>query len=274
MFKKVFCLECGLNVCENERGYSWNNRSTNFEAVWEICLIKCDFTTEIQPWTAESRIEPVSVGVVLIKKTRKIYISHICYVSERSFYKIHASEKLPLNYAFVKSVSNFIWLDAVCAAIWNANFWQQTENNSEHWPEWKWCHMYVRLAVNHLAALKRFRQTTFVALTKFAAPQILLQYMTSDYLTSCEQKTKNYRFTLVNKHEGTPWHFPVTFLIWMASKESSAENIERYVAIIVMKLPSDHSWRPITILRKTNLQLHSADICEIWGWKRGGQLAP
>ena len=103
MFKKVFCLECGLNVCENERGYSWNNRSTNFEAVWEICLIKCDFTTEIQPWTAESRIEPVSVGVVLIKKTRKIYISHICYVSERSFYKIHASEKLPLNYAFVKS---------------------------------------------------------------------------------------------------------------------------------------------------------------------------
>ena len=57
-----------------------------------------------------------------------------------------------------------------------------------------------------------FNQTTFVALTKFAAPQILLQYMTSDYLTSCERFFYLlYRFTLVNKHEGTAWHFPVTF---------------------------------------------------------------
>ena len=76
------------------------------------------------------------------------------------------------------------------------------------WVEWR--HMHVRLAVNHWAALKRFNQTTFVALTKFAATQIMSQCMTSDYLTSCERKTKNYSFTLVNKHEGTTWHFPVT----------------------------------------------------------------
>ena len=31
------------------------------------------------------------------------------------------------------------------------------------------------------------------------------------HLTSWEQKTNNYRFTLVNKHEGTTWHFLVTF---------------------------------------------------------------
>ena len=49
MLKFLFCHACGLNVCENECGYSWNNCSRNFEAVWEICLIKCDFTAEIQP---------------------------------------------------------------------------------------------------------------------------------------------------------------------------------------------------------------------------------
>ena len=52
--------------------------------------------------------------------------------------------------------------------------------------------MHVRFTVDHSAALKRFNQTTFVALTKFAATQILLQYMPSDYLTSCDRKTKYY----------------------------------------------------------------------------------
>ena len=98
MFKKFFGLECGLNVCENEQGYSWNNRSKNFEVVWEICLIKCDFTAEIQPRKTDSGTEPISVSVVWLKKTRKSYIYHIYYVSERSLYKIHASERLPLDY--------------------------------------------------------------------------------------------------------------------------------------------------------------------------------
>ena len=111
----------------------------------------------------------------------------------------------------VKSVSNFIWSDVICVAIWNANFWQQTENNSDPWHERKWQHTHVRLTVNHSAALKRFNQTTFVALIFFAVTQILSQCMMSDYLTSCERKTKYYRFTLVNKHEGITWHFPVTF---------------------------------------------------------------
>ena len=71
-------------------------------------LIKCDFTAEIQPRKTDSGTEPVSGGVVWLKKTKKSYIYHICYVRERSFYKIHASEKLPLNYAFLKSISNFI----------------------------------------------------------------------------------------------------------------------------------------------------------------------
>ena len=104
--KKIFCHECGLNVCENEWGYSWNNCSRNFEAVWEICVIKCDFTAEIQPRKTDSGTEPVSVGAVWLKKTRKSYIYHTNYVSERSFYKIHESERLPLNYAFVKSISD------------------------------------------------------------------------------------------------------------------------------------------------------------------------
>ena len=152
----------------------------------------------------------------LVKENKeKLYLSR--YVRERSFYKIHASEKLPLNYAFVKSKLNLIWSDVICVAIRNMNFWQQTKNNSDPWHKRKWHHMHIRLAVNHSAALKRFNQTTFVALTKFADPQILSQYMTSDYLTSCERKTKHYRFTLVNKHEGTMW----SHLIWMSSKESS-----------------------------------------------------
>ena len=171
--QKIFCHECGLNVCENEWGYSWNNCSRNFEAVWEICLTKCDFTAEIQPWRTDSGTEPVFVGAVWLKKTRKSYIYHTYYVSERSFYKIHESERLPLNYAFVKSISNFIWSDVICVVICNANFRQQTENNSDPWHERKWRHMHVRLAVNHSAALKSFNQKTFVVLTKCAAPQIL-----------------------------------------------------------------------------------------------------
>ena len=97
MFKKVFCHECGLNVCEDEWGYSWNNCSRNFETVWEICLVKCDFTAEIQPWKTDSGTEPVFVGAVWLKKTRKSYIYHTYYVSERLFYKIHESERLPLR---------------------------------------------------------------------------------------------------------------------------------------------------------------------------------
>ena len=85
-------------MCENEWGYSWNNCSRKFEAVWEKCLIKCDFTAEIQPQKTDSGTEPVSVGAVWLKKTRKSYIYHTYYVSERLFYKIHESERLPLNY--------------------------------------------------------------------------------------------------------------------------------------------------------------------------------
>ena len=133
MFQTFFGLECGLNVCENDWGYSWNNHSNNFEAVWEICLVKCDFTTEIQPRKTDTGTEPVSVSVVRIKKTRKSDIYHIYYVNERSFYKIHASGRFSLNYAFVKSISNFIWSDVICVTIRNANFKQQTENNSDPW---------------------------------------------------------------------------------------------------------------------------------------------
>ena len=167
--KKKNCHDCGLNVCENEWGYSWNNCSRNFEVVWEICLIKCDFTAEIQPQKTDSGTEPVAFSVVGLKKTSKSYIYHICHVCKRSFYKIHESERLPLNYAFVKSISKEVWSDVICVAIRNANFPQQTENNSDPWHERKW-HMHIRLMVNHSAALKRFSQTTFVVLTKFAAP--------------------------------------------------------------------------------------------------------
>ena len=144
--KNIFCHECRLNVCENEWGYRWNNCSRNFEAVWEICLIKCEFTAEIQPRKTDSGTEPVSVGAVWLKKTRKSYIYDTYYVSKRSFYKIHESERLPLN--LYKSISNFVWSDVICVVIRNANFWQQTENKSDPWHERKWLHMHVRLAVN------------------------------------------------------------------------------------------------------------------------------
>ena len=121
----------------------------------------------------DSGTEPVSVGVVWLKKTSYIYHSH--HVCKRSFYKIHESERLPLNYAFVKSISNEVWSDVICVTIWNANFPQQTENNSDPWHERKWHHMHVRLTVNHSTALKSFNQTTFIVLAKFAAPQIVLQ---------------------------------------------------------------------------------------------------
>ena len=164
--KKIFCHECGLNVCENEWGYSWNNCSRKFEAVWEICLIKCDFTAEIQRRKTDSGTEPVFVGAVWLKKTRKSYIYYTYYVSERSFYKIHESGRLPLNYAFVKSISNFVWSDVICVAIRKANFPQQTENNSDPWHERKWRHMHVRLTVNHSAALKRFNQKNLCCINK------------------------------------------------------------------------------------------------------------
>ena len=70
---------------------------------FEKCLIKCDFTAEIQPRKTDSGTKPVSVSAVWLKKTRKSYIYHTYYVSERSFYKIHESERLPLNYAFEKA---------------------------------------------------------------------------------------------------------------------------------------------------------------------------
>ena len=132
--------------------------STNFEVVWEICLIKCDFTTEIQPRKMDSGTEPVFFGVIGIKKTRKSDIYHIYYVSERSFYKIHAPGRLSLNYAFVKSVSN----RTSTVSQYETQTFDKTENNSDPWYEQKWRHTHV----NHSAALKRFNQTTFVALKK------------------------------------------------------------------------------------------------------------
>ena len=47
--------------------------------------------------------------------------------------------------------------------------------------------VYVSLAFNHSAALKRFKQTICVALTKFAATQILSQDMKSDRFSSCKR---------------------------------------------------------------------------------------
>ena len=182
--------------------------STNFEAVWEICLIKCDFTTEIQPWKMDSGTEPVFFGVIGIKKTRKSDIYYIYYVSERSLCKIHASGRLSLNYAFVKSVSN--WTSTV-SQYETQTFDKRLKTTLTLDMSGSDVIRMSRLTVNHSAALKRSNQTTFLALKKIAATQILSQYMTSNYLTSCEWKTKYYRFTLVNKHEGTAWHFPVTF---------------------------------------------------------------
>ena len=108
MLKKINCYECGLNMCENERRYSSNNCSRNFGAVWKTCLIKCNFTAEIQTRKTDSGTEPFSLSAVWLKKTRKTYIYHTYYVTERSFYKIHESERLPLNYASVESISNFV----------------------------------------------------------------------------------------------------------------------------------------------------------------------
>ena len=144
--KKYFVMSVGwMSVKMNED--SWYNCIRNLKAVWKICLIKCDFTAEIQPRKTDSGTEPVTVGVIWLKKTRKSYIYHIYHVCKRSFYKIHESERLPLNYAFVKSISNFVWSDVICVAIRKANFPQQTENNSDPWHERKWRHMHVRLTV-------------------------------------------------------------------------------------------------------------------------------
>ena len=97
-----------------------------------------------------------------------------------------------------------------------------------------------------------FNQTTFVTLTKFAAPQILSQYMTSDYLTSCERKTKNYRFTLVNKHEGTTWHFPVTFdlngvegIVYCEHRKVCCNYCHK--AAVRPFLTSDHNFTPFIL---------------------------
>jgi len=192
IFCLFVCLECGLNVCENERGYSWNNSSRNFEAVWEICLIKCDFTAEIQPRKTDSGTEPVSVGVVWLTKTRKRYIYHICYVHERSFYKIvHASEKAYRTlFDRTSSVSQY-----------ETRTFDSGQSVSQYETR--------TFDSGQSAALKRFNQFLLryqnLLLLKFCRNSI-----TSDYLTSCERKTKHYKFTLVNKHEGTAWHFPVT----------------------------------------------------------------
>ena len=209
----------------------------------------------------DSGTEPISVGVVWIKKTKKS--DHICYISERSFYKIHALGRLSLNYAFVKSVSNFIWSDVICVAIQNSNFGQL--KTTDPWHEQKWHHIHVRLTVNYSAALKRFNQTTFVALTKFAATQILSQYMMSDYLTSCERKTKYYRFTLVNKHEGTAWNFLVTFdlngvegIVYCEHRKVCRNYCHE--AAIRPFLMSDHNFAPF-ILWNQLVNSYLDDLC-------------
>ena len=50
---------------------------------------------------------------------------------------------------------------------------------------------YVSLAFDHSAALKRFKQTIFVALNFFAATPILSQDMTSDQVVSANKKLKS-----------------------------------------------------------------------------------
>ena len=135
------------------------------EAVWEICLIKCDFTSKIQPRKTDSGTEPVSVGIVWLKKTRKSYVYHIYHVSETSFYKIHQSERLPLAYrtSFDRTSSVSQYKTQTFHNRLKTTLTLDMSRND------------VRLAVNHSAALKRFNQTTFVVLTKFAAPKILMQ---------------------------------------------------------------------------------------------------
>ena len=94
------------------------------DKVWFHCW---NSTTKNGQWHCQRHLDK--------ENEEKWYLSHLLkyYVSERSFYKIHASESLPLNYAFVKSVSNFIWSDVIFVTIRNTNFWQQTENNSDPW---------------------------------------------------------------------------------------------------------------------------------------------
>ena len=91
---------------------------------------KCDFTAEIQPRKTDSGTEPISVGIVWLKKTRKSYIYYIYYVGKRSFYKIHASERLPLNYAFVKSILNLIRHHLCC----NMKCKRSTTDWRQLWP--------------------------------------------------------------------------------------------------------------------------------------------
>ena len=169
MFKKIFCHECGLNVCENEWGYSWNNCSRNFEAVWEICLIKSDFTAEIQLWKTDSGTEPIFVGAVWLKKTRKSYICHIYYVSERSFYKIHESERL---LCFCKMHIELRLIGRhLCR---NTKRELSTTDWKQLWPlTWTEMMSYARqTSCQSLGSFEKFNQKTFVVLTKFAAPQI------------------------------------------------------------------------------------------------------
>ena len=169
------------------------------------------------------------------KQGKVIFITSIMLAKD--CFTRYASERLPLNYAFAKSISIFIWSDVICVSIRNAKFWQQTENNSEPWHERKCCHMHIRLAVSHSAALKRFNQTTFVALTKSCR----------NIWCSVSEKLKIIGLHLSTNMK-TPHDTSRSHLIWMAWKESSAANIKRYVAIIVMRLLSNHSWHPITIL--------------------------
>jgi len=60
--------------------------------------------------------------------------------------------------------------------------------------------------------------------------------------------TKNIIDLHLSTNTKAPRDTSRSHLIWMAWKEPSAANIERYVAIIVIRLPSDHSQHPITIL--------------------------
>ena len=119
IFCLFVCLECGLNVCENERGYSWNNSSRNFEAVWEICLINLvwfycwNSATKNGQW---HRARLCRRGLVNENK-EKLYLSHLL-----------CSRKIVLQDSpcIRKSISNFIWSDVICVAIRNANFRQRS----------------------------------------------------------------------------------------------------------------------------------------------------
>ena len=75
----------------------------------------------------------------------------------------------------------------------------------------KWRHMHVRLAVNHSSALKRFNQKKLCWINKICCSSNYIAINDVRSFNKLWAKTKNYRFTLVNKHEGTTWHFLVTF---------------------------------------------------------------